>query len=238
MAEPIHAHFDGNFTIKHERRAGTSTTGRCPIIKRVLSDAGNKAFAADAGRSDAQAGSTAPVVSQMGECNDFRADKALGRDSVKHDITGVGGLFCRHGFLLLLLNMYTGERWSYATYMLYMLLAVYGVQVSHFWYDINCRYGAHFKRWCNGQHDLPAAVLAAMAAINFPVPPFHLSAHKVSCQLLHSAREMLKAGRGSGKLVQADKTMYHSCGAQLASCTHRHLCTVGYCIDRLMLLVI
>jgi hypothetical protein len=35
---------------------------------------------------------------------------------------GVFGLFCRHGMMICALNMITGEKWSYATFLLHMLM--------------------------------------------------------------------------------------------------------------------
>ena len=77
------------------------------------------------------------------QCNDFHADKVLGRKHKKYDVTGVQlaccskmhllccfakshrshctGVFaicCRHGISLKALNMATREKWAYATMLL------------------------------------------------------------------------------------------------------------------------
>ena len=134
------------------------------------------------------------------QCSEFKADAALSKRSAKFDITAVGGVFCRHGFILLLLNLFTGERWGYATLLLHTLFAVHHLAVQFFWYDINCRYGAHFNKWLELQRPgLSDSVWEAMGAMQFPVPPFHLFAHILACQLKNSARTMLGAGRGTGE---------------------------------------
>ena len=94
------------------------------------------------------------------ECNDFHADKELGRRNAKYEVTGkaltvtgahqqppssastrydliwcCAGIFailCRHGVLLKALNMVTGERWAYATMLLDFLMRR-GIVPQFFW---------------------------------------------------------------------------------------------------------
>lgn len=46
---------------------------------------------------------------------------------------------CRHGFILAALNMPTGERWAYATYLLHVLMHEHRILPYVMMYDINCR---------------------------------------------------------------------------------------------------
>lgn len=48
--------------------------------------------------------------------------------------------FCRHGFLLAALNMATGERWAYATYLMHVLMHEHGILPYVMMYDINCKW--------------------------------------------------------------------------------------------------
>lgn len=47
---------------------------------------------------------------------------------------GIGGVFCRHLFLYMALNFCTGEKWAYATFALYTLMASHNICPSFFWY--------------------------------------------------------------------------------------------------------
>lgn len=73
-------------------------------------------------------------------CSDFEADAELGRKSKIYDITGIMCVFCRHGYCGLALNMFTGERYSYALLLLYHICIQQQIIILFFWYDINCRY--------------------------------------------------------------------------------------------------
>jgi Kyakuja-Dileera-Zisupton transposase len=53
-------------------------------------------------------------------------------------VTAVGVAVCRHGMLLRLMNLFTGERHAYATAAVLSLLAT-GTSVLFWWYDIACR---------------------------------------------------------------------------------------------------
>jgi len=45
----------------------------------------------------------------------------------------------RHGFLLAAVNMPTGERWAYATFLLHVLIHQHNLLPYVVMYDINCR---------------------------------------------------------------------------------------------------
>lgn len=59
-------------------------------------------------------------------------------NSSQNLVTAVGMAVCRHGMLLRLLNLFTGERHAYATAVAHSLLGV-GTSVAFWWYDIACR---------------------------------------------------------------------------------------------------
>lgn len=81
------------------------------------------------------------------------------------------------------MNIFTGEKYAYATYFLYMLFLVYKIPLRFSWYDINCRYKAHFRKWVETlqatkpeQHSVLLGLLA-VCTTKFPIPPFHKYAH-------------------------------------------------------------
>ena len=93
---------------------------------------------------------------------------------VQYDITALGALLCRHGFVGNLLNIFTGERHAYATLFLWQLLQR-GIKVDFVWYDINCRWAPSFWRWLEGQ---PPHVQELAQGMKFPLPPMHRYAHR------------------------------------------------------------
>lgn len=56
------------------------------------------------------------------DCNDFTASMEQGRVSRKNDITGLGGAFCRHGYVSYMMNCFLGEQYAYAIFMLAIVL--------------------------------------------------------------------------------------------------------------------
>lgn len=89
-------------------------------------------------------------------------------------------MLCRHGFLLVLMDILTGERYIYAILMLCFLMftSLPGgaiLPVSVLWYDINCKFGAYLKRWAEG---LPEPKRQAVMRILTPLPGFHKYAHR------------------------------------------------------------
>lgn len=78
-----------------------------------------------------------------------------------------------------------------------------GLLPIFFYYDINCRWSAHFRGWAAGAGaegalamDLVEWIRTGMA---YPVPPFHIHMHNASCQALNNALMMLGAGCGVGE---------------------------------------
>lgn len=73
-----------------------------------------------------------------------------------------------------MMDISTGERYIYATIMLYCLLVTYGLRVLFFWYDINCKFGGYFKRWAQAY----GQVQEALRGLRFPLPCFHRYCHR------------------------------------------------------------
>ncbi len=50
-----------------------------------------------------------------------------------HMHAGIGALFCRHAVLYVALNLFTGERWAYATYLMFIMMEQHGICPAFFW---------------------------------------------------------------------------------------------------------
>lgn len=82
------------------------------------------------------------------------------------------------------MNIFTGEKYGYATLFIYLMLVTFAVPILFIWYDINCRYQAYFLKWVECA---PAELyqylrqLLDMFHLLFPIPPFHKYAHRYDC---------------------------------------------------------
>jgi hypothetical protein len=130
--------FDVCFALAHRAGAGGATQQGAPFQFVKAPAPAVEAFISD------------PATVRTGKtdttCADFAADTALGRTSKLHDITGLGGAVCPHGFVLAVHDVFTGERWAYSTFMLIWLM-LHGIFPLFWWYDINCRYRPHVQAW-------------------------------------------------------------------------------------------
>lgn len=89
-------------------------------------------------------------------------------------------MLCRHGILLLMMDILTGERYIYCILMLYALIFSSlpdgaAMPINVLWYDINCKFGAYLKKWAA---DLPEPKRSSMMRILTPLPGFHKYAHR------------------------------------------------------------
>jgi hypothetical protein len=91
-------------------------------------------------------------------------------------ITGAGAVLCRHGMLMRLLNLFTGERHIYAIAAMYSFLRV-GAAIQFWWYDIACRWSKSLAKWL-AVPGRDAAVVALGAAVTCLIQPWHRYAHK------------------------------------------------------------
>lgn len=97
----IHSvYVDGHFGIPHFKAAGKSSASEPPLVKRLFSDDAVAAYLNDP--------ATKATRSSSLSCADFSADSMVARASNQYDRSGISGLFCRHGVILALLNMFTG----------------------------------------------------------------------------------------------------------------------------------
>lgn len=204
LERPLHSVYgDACFKIKHLAHAGVASSSRQPHIQddTFIPDSAVKAFL-DIRESAVSAGEST--------CSEFKADSVYGaaKPSI-YDIPGYMGLFCRHGILGLGANVFGGERYGHATLLLLTLLAVYGIPVQFFWYDIGCRYKIHFAAWLALQSPAIFPIANAVLAfhlmiqlargISIVVPPFHQYAHSAACQAENSGKHAIGSGRAAGE---------------------------------------
>jgi hypothetical protein len=131
-------------------------------------------------------------------CHDFNADAELGRKSRIYDITGVVASFCRHGYCITAMNCFTGERYAYAMLVLYKIFILHQIEVSFFWYDINCRFRKTYSRWL-ALMDSQERDTSCAHATRFPLPVFHKYAHSAQCQMENNSSIMVGAGLSPGE---------------------------------------
>lgn len=198
---------DGCFGMPHLRGAGSATKHNPLIQIRLLPDDEVKDFCL---KPEARDAGEAPPA-----CVDFAADKVLGRTSARYDRTGVAGIFCRHGMVLAMINMFTGEQWSYSTFLMKALLEE-GVLPLFWWYDINCRYKPHVRKWAEtaSNNGTLEGCLAewVQKGIQFPLPVWHHYMHNAACQSLNSSRQMPGAGCGVGEPPEAAWSSFRKLG--------------------------
>ena len=72
------------------------------------------------------------------------------------------------------MNTFTGERYAYAVLFVLRLLQA-GISPEFVWYDINCRWSIFFKRFMEAQ---PEELRALVEELQFPLPVWHLYAHR------------------------------------------------------------
>ncbi len=96
--------------------------------------------------------------------------------ALQFDVTAVGSTMCRHSIVAHMLDISTGERYIYASVMLYMLMVTCGIAVLFVWYDINCRFAAYFLQWASKLQPLTQQLQRART--KFPLPTFHRYSHR------------------------------------------------------------
>lgn len=135
------------------------------------------------------------------------------------DVTGVGATMCRHSLVAQLFDIATGERYIYASVMLYCLLVVHCISVTVFWYDINCKFGSYFLRWAAAHPQLVDA-LGRASRIRFPLPCFHRHGHRWGQGGPGGCQQAGTGCRGSCALAleRALRRPSPSAAFQLASC--------------------
>ena len=99
---------------------------------------------------------------------------------MQRDITALGAILCRHGLLMAMMDIKTGERYIYGILLLCHLMFnslpdgdILPVKVL--WYDINCRFAPYMRRWAE---KLPQPMKEAVLRVLTPLPSFHKYAHR------------------------------------------------------------
>lgn len=128
----------------------------------------------------------------------FKAAKATPKNN-KFDEKGVVGLFCaRHGTPLLFMDIFTGERYAYID----MLLLEYlknklNVKNVIFYYDVGCKYIAHFKQ--PKMQSLCKEKGLDRINFKFVVPAMHVKAHQFPCPWRYNPKYITNNGNTDGE---------------------------------------
>ncbi|GIL87953.1 hypothetical protein Vretimale_6330 [Volvox reticuliferus] len=129
-------------------------------------------------------------------CSKFDADKVVAAESKKDLITALGAALCRHGMLLRLINLFTGERHAYCTCTVESILYA-ETAIQFMWYDIACRWGRSYTKWLGEQQELTLKERGSgMVCL---IPPWHRYAHSFQCQKAFGHLRVEGVGRGSGE---------------------------------------
>ncbi|GIL65084.1 hypothetical protein Vafri_18859 [Volvox africanus] len=128
-------------------------------------------------------------------CSNFNADKVLAAESRKNLITAVGVALCRHGMLLRLMNLFSGEWHAYSTAAALSFLAA-GTAVQYWWYDIVCRWGKSYTKWLERQTPDLQRLGRELRPL---IPPWHRYAHSYACQKAFGHLGVRGVGQGTGE---------------------------------------
>ena len=84
-------------------------------------------------------------------------------------------MLCRHGMLIYLVNMFSGERHAYAIALVRQVL-MRSVGIQFLFYDIACRWYKSYSKWLGLQPDAELRRIGEL--LRGLVPPWHIYAHK------------------------------------------------------------
>lgn len=105
--------------------------------------------------------------------------------------------------MLMAVNMPgAGERFVFAQCLLHLLMRAHNVWPYGSFYDINCRFGPHFRNVSAacGASGLWSSPLAAWGSeLLTPLPPFHRYMHTAECAEKHTLELHAPLGMGSGE---------------------------------------
>lgn len=105
--------------------------------------------------------------------------------------------------MLLAVNMPgSGERFVFAQCLLHILMRSRNVWPYCSFYDINCRFGPHFRDVAQAFGDSglwPAALAAWGSCLLTPLPPFHEYMHNAKCVQQHTLELHKALGMGAGE---------------------------------------
>ncbi|EFJ46406.1 hypothetical protein VOLCADRAFT_105534 [Volvox carteri f. nagariensis] len=134
-------------------------------------------------------------------CSNFDADKVLAAESRKNLITAVGVALCRHGMLLRLMNLFSGERHAYSTAAALSFLAA-RTAVQYWWYDIACRWDKSYAKWLERQSPDLQRLGRGMRPL---IPPWHRYAHSYTCQKAFGHLGVHGVGQGTGEPAHLER---------------------------------
>jgi hypothetical protein len=105
----------------------------------------------------------------------------------------------RHGSVLKAVDMPTGERWSYAIFLLHVLFCEHNIRPYMMMYDINCRFKGHLQNWLQRSSNWSDEAIAWAMLMHCPLPPFHKHMHNALCQAKNALQFVRFGGKGTGE---------------------------------------
>lgn len=95
--------------------------------------------------------------------------------------------------------MPVGEKWAYAICLMHILISLHNVWPYISFYDINCKFKAHFRDFAALRSGWSALLVAWALAMAMPLPPFHVNMHNPECIERNTLKQVDAAGRGAGE---------------------------------------
>lgn len=95
--------------------------------------------------------------------------------------------------------MPVGEKWAYAICLLHILMSIHNVWPYVSFYDINCKFKAHFRQFAELRSGWSALLVAWALAMAMPLPPFHVNMHNPECIERNTLKHVDAVGRGAGE---------------------------------------
>ena len=134
---------------------------------------------------------------KSGCATEYEAGNDRRKHSKEYDVTGIGGLACRHLFLHAYWFLYHGERFGYGVGVVLWFIKManrFGVKIqpgTAFFYDVACKFHQHFKN--------NKLVPAELKVFRFVTGSLHGPTHTADCQFVYTCLYNLLAGMHNGE---------------------------------------
>lgn len=124
--------------------------------------------------------------------------------------------------MLMAVNMLgSGERFVFAQCLLHLLMRTHNVWPYGSFYDINCRFGPHFRsasEACGSSGLWPLSLASWGSNLRTPLPPFHRYMHTPACSEKHTLELNAALGMGSGEPTETANGYLGIAGSILQYC--------------------
>jgi hypothetical protein len=137
---------------------------------------------------------------------DVYCARTSARETGAVDVHGVVGVVCTHGIPVRggFCDMLTPEIFSYYLILLHCIIAR-AQRIRDVYVDFACKLRVTWQRYVTAQQaggGMSPDVSSALAGVRLVVNWLHAAGHKMECQLQHSGRHTLNAGRRIGEMTE------------------------------------